>query len=203
MSWIGRRCSRLSPKDGDVETMYAALKDKHPHLPCIESNEIPARVRPCRPPAAAGDRRHRERGLVHQSKAEVVRWGEPDRRAPGGAHGYDARAAVDARPLHRQRAAHQERHAREAVREHPRLRLHVRGVGAAAGKERRRSRCDSRYAPIQSMTANSDRITPPAGRSFCSPASAAPSSSTTSSSSACSRATSPTRFFRRAIRSSR
>ena len=32
-------------------------------------------------------------GWYISSKAEVVRWGEPDRRAPGGAHGYDARLA--------------------------------------------------------------------------------------------------------------
>ena len=47
----------LSPKDGNVEKLYAALKDKHPHLAVYRKNEIPRRVRPRRPSAiAAGDR---------------------------------------------------------------------------------------------------------------------------------------------------
>ena len=32
----------VSPKDGDVEKLYAALKDKHPHLAVYRSDEIPA-----------------------------------------------------------------------------------------------------------------------------------------------------------------
>ena len=32
----------LAPKDGDVEKMYAALKDKHPHLQVYRRDEIPA-----------------------------------------------------------------------------------------------------------------------------------------------------------------
>ena len=55
----------LSPKDGNIEKMYAALKDKHPALAVYRSSEIPARVRPCRASAAAGDLRDRERRLVH------------------------------------------------------------------------------------------------------------------------------------------
>ena len=55
----------LSPKDGDVEKMYAALKDKHPALAVYRSNEIPAEVRSCRASTAAGDLRDRQGRLVH------------------------------------------------------------------------------------------------------------------------------------------
>ena len=33
-----------------------------------------------------------DEGWYITSKREVDRWGQPDRRAPGGTHGYDARA---------------------------------------------------------------------------------------------------------------
>jgi predicted AlkP superfamily pyrophosphatase or phosphodiesterase len=41
----------LSPQDGDVEKLYAALKDKHPHLTVYRRDEIPAEygLRGCRP----------------------------------------------------------------------------------------------------------------------------------------------------------
>jgi predicted AlkP superfamily pyrophosphatase or phosphodiesterase len=82
----------LSPKDGNVEKLYAALKDKHPHLDVYRRDEIPAVYgiagHPRLPPVI---------GIAHEgwyitSKREVDRWGEPDRDPPGGTHGYDARA---------------------------------------------------------------------------------------------------------------
>src|SRR5688572_2361782 len=82
----------LSPKDGDVEKLYAALKDKHPHLAVYRRNEIPAVY------GIAGHSRLSpvigiaDEGWYITSKREVDRWRQPDRRAPRGTHGYDARA---------------------------------------------------------------------------------------------------------------
>lgn len=82
----------LSSKDGNVEKLYAALKDKHPHLDVYRRDEIPAVYgiagHPRLPPVV---------GIAHEgwyitSKREVDRWGQPDRHPPGGTHGYDARA---------------------------------------------------------------------------------------------------------------
>jgi predicted AlkP superfamily pyrophosphatase or phosphodiesterase len=82
----------LSPKDGNVERLYASLKDKHPHLDVYRRDEIPAVYgiagHPRLPPIV---------GIAHEgwyitSKREVDRWSQPDRHAPGGTHGYDARA---------------------------------------------------------------------------------------------------------------
>ena len=82
----------LSPKDGNVEKLYAALKDKHPNLDVYRRDEIPAVYgiagHPRLPPVV---------GIAHEgwyitSKREVDRWSEPDRDPPGGTHGYDARA---------------------------------------------------------------------------------------------------------------
>jgi predicted AlkP superfamily pyrophosphatase or phosphodiesterase len=82
----------LSPKDGDVEKLYAALKDKHPRLAVYRRNEIPAVYgiagHPRLPPVVG----IADEGWYITSKREVGRWGEPDRHAPGGTHGYDARA---------------------------------------------------------------------------------------------------------------
>jgi predicted AlkP superfamily pyrophosphatase or phosphodiesterase len=81
----------LTPKDGDVEKMYRALKDKHPALEVYRSNEIPAEYGLAghpRLPAIVGIAKE---GWFITSKKEEQRWGEPDRHAPGGAHGYDAR----------------------------------------------------------------------------------------------------------------
>jgi predicted AlkP superfamily pyrophosphatase or phosphodiesterase len=82
----------LSPKDGDVEKLYATLKDKHPHLAVYRRDEIPAVY------GIAGHSRLSpvigiaDEGWYITSKREVDRWRQPDRRAPRGTHGYDARA---------------------------------------------------------------------------------------------------------------
>jgi predicted AlkP superfamily pyrophosphatase or phosphodiesterase len=82
----------LSPKDGDVEKLYAALKDKHPHLQVYRRNEIPAVYgiagHPRLPPVIG----IADEGWYITSTREVDRWSEPGRHAPGGTHGYDARA---------------------------------------------------------------------------------------------------------------
>jgi predicted AlkP superfamily pyrophosphatase or phosphodiesterase len=82
----------VSPKDGNVDKLYASLKDKHPHLQVYRRNEIPAEY---------GLDSHRrleavigiaDDGWYITSEREVERWGRPDRHAPGGTHGYDPRA---------------------------------------------------------------------------------------------------------------
>ena len=82
----------LSPKDGNVERLYAALKDKHPHLAVYRKNEIPPEYgisgHP-RLPAVIGIA---DEGWYITSQREVDRWGQSDRRPPAGTHGYDARA---------------------------------------------------------------------------------------------------------------
>ena len=81
----------LTPKDGDVERMYAALKGKHPALAVYRSNEIPAEydlAAHSRLPAIVAIANE---GWFITSKREVARWGTPDRHAPGGTHGYDPR----------------------------------------------------------------------------------------------------------------
>lgn len=81
----------VSPKDGDVEKLYAALSGKHPHLAVYRRDEIPAEYgisgHP-RLPAVIGIAAE---GWYITSNREVARWGQPNRHAPGGTHGYDAR----------------------------------------------------------------------------------------------------------------
>lgn len=82
----------LAPKDGDVEKLYAALKGKHSALEVYRRDEIPAEYRLAghpRLPAVVGMAKD---GWHITSKRTVRRWGEPGRHAPGGEHGYDARA---------------------------------------------------------------------------------------------------------------
>ena len=81
----------LSPKDGDVDKVYAALKDKHPHLAVYRRDEIPevyGIAGHSRLPAVIGIA---DEGWYITSRREVDRWGQPDRHPPGGTHGYDAR----------------------------------------------------------------------------------------------------------------
>ena len=186
----------LTPKDGDIEKLYAALKDKHPALAVYRSSEIPAEYRLAGHPRLPAVVRHRQRGLVITSKAERPPMGRDQaRRAPGGAHGYDARA-----PSMQGLFIASGPRIRRGMRVKPFENIHVyEFMCAVLGLQPAKNDGDPAVTRdmllSQSMTAHSDRITPPAGRSFCSPASAAPSSSTTSSSSACSRATSPTAVF--------
>lgn len=81
----------VSPKDGNVEELYAALKDKHPHLAVYRRDEIPAVYGIAghpRLPAVVGIA---DEGWYVASQREVDRWAQPGRKAPGGTHGYDAR----------------------------------------------------------------------------------------------------------------
>jgi predicted AlkP superfamily pyrophosphatase or phosphodiesterase len=81
----------LTPKDGDVEKTYAALKGKHPALDVYRSSEIPAEYGLAGHPRLPAIVAIAKDGWYITSSREVNRWGEPDRHGPGGAHGYDAR----------------------------------------------------------------------------------------------------------------
>jgi predicted AlkP superfamily pyrophosphatase or phosphodiesterase len=81
----------LSPKDGNVEKLYAALKDKHPALDIYRANELPAVYGLARHPRLQPIIGIAKEGWFITSKREETRWTEHDRHAPGGTHGYDAR----------------------------------------------------------------------------------------------------------------
>ncbi len=82
----------LSPKDGDVDKMYAALKDKHPHLQVYRRDDIPPVYglagHPRVPPVVG----IADEGWYITSRSEATRWEQHERDSPGGTHGYDARA---------------------------------------------------------------------------------------------------------------
>lgn len=81
----------LSPKDGDVERVYRALKDKHPSLAVYRRAEIPPGYGLADHPRVAPVVGIAAEGWGVTSSREMARWAEPGRRAPGGNHGYDAR----------------------------------------------------------------------------------------------------------------
>lgn len=82
----------LSPKNGDVDKMYAALRDKHPHLHVYRRDEIPAIYGLANHPRVSPIVGIADDGWYITSRAEAGGWSEHDRRPPGGTHGYDARA---------------------------------------------------------------------------------------------------------------
>lgn len=82
----------LSPKDGDVEKMLAALKGKHPALDVYRSSEIPAEYGLAGHPRLPKIFAIAKDGWYIASKQDLRRWAEPGRQPPGGTHGYDARA---------------------------------------------------------------------------------------------------------------
>ena len=81
----------ITPKDGNVDKIYNALKDRHPALAVYRANEIPAEYGLTWNPRLPAIFAIAEDGWLITSKREVRRWGQPDRHAPGGTHGYDAR----------------------------------------------------------------------------------------------------------------
>ena len=82
----------LNPKDGDVDKIYAALKDKHPALTVYRSSEIPAEYGLAGHPRLPAIFAIADDGWNIASKRDVNRWEDGDRAAPGGTHGYDPRA---------------------------------------------------------------------------------------------------------------
>jgi predicted AlkP superfamily pyrophosphatase or phosphodiesterase len=81
----------VSPKDGNVEKMYAALKDKHPHLHVYRRDEIPAAYGLAGHPRVSPIVGIADEGWYITSKTETNRWERHERNTPGGTHGYDAR----------------------------------------------------------------------------------------------------------------
>ena len=79
----------LAPKDGDVDAVYTALKDRHPSLAVYRSHELPERF------GLAGHRRLppvigiADDGWLITSRRDMARWTTTGNRGPGGAHGYD------------------------------------------------------------------------------------------------------------------
>jgi predicted AlkP superfamily pyrophosphatase or phosphodiesterase len=82
----------LAPKDGDVEKMYAALKDQHPNLQVYRRHEIPAEFGLADHPRVSPIVGIADEGWYITSRSETNRWDQHERRTPGGTHGYDARA---------------------------------------------------------------------------------------------------------------
>lgn len=81
----------LAPRDGNVDALYLALKDKHPRLAVYRSHDLPAAyglAGHARLPAVVGIA---DDGWHIASKVDVNRWGSGERSPPGGNHGYDAR----------------------------------------------------------------------------------------------------------------
>jgi predicted AlkP superfamily pyrophosphatase or phosphodiesterase len=79
----------LSPKNGNVEALYTALKGKHPALSVYKSVDLPAKYglagHPRLPPVVG----IADEGWYVTSARETERWRTGDRHAPGGTHGYD------------------------------------------------------------------------------------------------------------------
>jgi predicted AlkP superfamily pyrophosphatase or phosphodiesterase len=82
----------LSPKDGNVDRMYAALKDKHPRLAVYRRDELPAVYGLAGHPRLPAIIGIADEGWQIVSRRDTDRWREPESRGGiGGQHGYDAR----------------------------------------------------------------------------------------------------------------
>lgn len=82
----------LAPKDGNVDHLYGALKDRHPALAVYRRHEIPAEYRLANHPRVPPVFGVVKEGWQIVSKRDVNRWDAHERQPPGGAHGYDASA---------------------------------------------------------------------------------------------------------------
>jgi len=81
----------VTPKDGDVPRLLAALKDRHPRLAVYRREELPAEfglAGHARLPAVIGIA---DDGWHIASRRDLSRWASGERTPPGGNHGYDAR----------------------------------------------------------------------------------------------------------------
>lgn len=81
----------VTPKDGDVPKLLAALKDRHPRLAVYRREDLPAEFRLAghpRLPAVIGIA---DDGWHIASRRDLNRWDSGERTPPGGNHGYDAR----------------------------------------------------------------------------------------------------------------
>ncbi len=80
----------INALDGDNETLYLALKDKHPALTVYRRSEIPDRYGLANHPRVPAIFGVAKDGWQIASKVDISRWQQHDRRPPGGAHGYEA-----------------------------------------------------------------------------------------------------------------
>ena len=84
----------INPKDGNVDAVYRALAGKHPHLSVYRNRDIPARLGLAGHPRVPAIYALADEGWVVTSHQAAQRWNEPNRRPPGGAHGYDPELTV-------------------------------------------------------------------------------------------------------------
>lgn len=81
----------ISPKDGDTEKLYAALKGRSPHMAVYRNAEIPAIYGLAGHPRVPAIMAIADDGWYITSKLEVERWKPSGMLGEGGAHGYDPR----------------------------------------------------------------------------------------------------------------
>ena len=79
----------LNPKDGNVDALYAALKDKHPSLAVYKNADLPAKYGLAGHPRLPSVVGIADEGWFVTSKRDLDRWGNHEGHAPGGTHGYD------------------------------------------------------------------------------------------------------------------
>ena len=83
----------LNAKNGDNEALYAALKDKHPHLAVYRSSELPEQYHLAGHPRLPSVIGIADEGWSITSRRNVRRWLEDTYRGEsGGEHGYPASA---------------------------------------------------------------------------------------------------------------
>lgn len=82
----------VNPRDGDVEGLYAALRDKHPALKVFRNREIPVEYGGLAGhPRVAAVVGFADEGWYVTSRRQQARWASGQGRRPAGTHGYDAR----------------------------------------------------------------------------------------------------------------
>ena len=79
----------LSPKSGDNEAVYAALKGRHPSLAVYRKADLPATYGLTGHPRVPAILGIADEGWHVTSRPEMGRWGTDGRHPPGGTHGYD------------------------------------------------------------------------------------------------------------------
>lgn len=77
----------IEPVDGDVERVYRAMKDKHPHLQVYRKGEVPARLRFNAHPRITSIVAIADEGWTITDRAMLERRGRAS--YAGGQHGYD------------------------------------------------------------------------------------------------------------------
>jgi predicted AlkP superfamily pyrophosphatase or phosphodiesterase len=79
----------VTPRDGDVERVYAALRDRHPALRVYRREEVPAEYHYSRSPRIPPIVGLADDGWSIATRATAERWKASG--MPGGNHGYDPR----------------------------------------------------------------------------------------------------------------